>query len=198
MKQSEENAFPSDIFALLTVEVGTPLGVLIYLSLSLSLSLSPSPSPPSVQQVIPRHLYPEEGDLGVLHECAHTHTCTCTHTLLPLPVSYPGYGKKLQACCSPKNKTNLKKVYWLHCSTVILIPKTKNEKKRNIFSRERSLEWVKTQLSSFNLTLSEWCDLGWDIFSLETLVSVIVICSVWSSSSLTVFSSLKVYCWQQC
>lgn len=50
-----------------------------------------------------------------------------------------------------------------------------------------SRAWV----SSSNLTLSEWCDLGQGIYSLEALVSLIVTCGVWTSSSLTVFSSLK-------
>lgn len=172
--------FPSDIFALLTVEVGTPLGVLIS---------------PLCSFGHPTASLPWGGWLGgTTWVCTHIHAPT--HTLLPLPVSLLSWlWKKMQACCSPKKKTNLNKVYWLCCSRVILIPKTKNEKKRNIFSRERSLEWVKTQVNSFNLTLSEWCDLGWDISSLETLVSIIVTCSVWTSSSLTVFSSLKVYCW---
>lgn len=69
-----------------------------------------------------------------------THACSCTQTLLPLSLSLLSWlWKKMQACCSPKKKTNLRKVYWLCCSRVILTPKTKNEKKRNIFSWERSL-----------------------------------------------------------
>ena len=189
MKQSEANAFLSDIFALLTVEVGTPLGVLI----------PPRPLSPLCSTGHPKASLSRGGWLGgTAWVCTHRYMHLHTHTFTsPCLLSWL-WEKKMQACCSPKNKTNLKKVYWLHCSRVILIPKTKNEKKRNIFSRERSLEWVKTQLGSFHLTLSEWCDLGWDISSLETLVSVIVICSVWTSSSLRVFSSLKVYGWHQC
>ena len=190
MKQSEANAFLSDIFALLTVEVGTPLGVLI----------PPPPSLPALFNWASQGIFiPRRVTWGYCMS-VHTqiHAPAYTHFYLSLSPILAMGKKKMQACCSPKNKTNLKKVYWLHCSRVILIPKTKNEKKRNIFSRERSLEWVKTQLGSFHLTLSEWCDLGWDISSLETLVSVIVICSVWTSSSLRVFSSLKVYGWHQC
>lgn len=177
--------FPSDIFALLTdCGGGDSLG---------SSDLSPLFSWASHSIFTLRRV------TWGYYMSVHTHTGTYTHTRLPLPISLLSWlWKKMQACCSPKKKTNLNKVYWLCCSRVILIPKTKNEKKRNIFSRERSLEWVKIQVSSFNLTLSEWCDLGWDISYLETLVSIIVTCSVWTSSSLTVFSSLKVYCWQQC
>lgn len=117
--------FPSDIFALLTVEVGTPSGVLIS---------------PVCSVGHPTASSPWGGRLGgTAWECPHMHAPAHKRFCLFLSLFYPGYGKKMQACYSPKKKTNLHKVYWLCYSRVILTPKTKNEKKRNIFSWERSL-----------------------------------------------------------